>query len=111
VRTLRAAGFTLAAHTRTHRRLAALDEPDQRAEIEARVAGARPALAYPFGGPDAFDATTRRLARDAGYALAFALRPGAIRPGRVDRLDLPRLAVNADDTPALLRARLARAAM
>jgi peptidoglycan/xylan/chitin deacetylase (PgdA/CDA1 family) len=107
---LRAAGFALAAHTRTHRRLAALDEPAQRAELAARVEGALPALAYPFGGPDAFDETTRRLAAEAGYRLTFALRGGAIRPGPVDRLDLPRLAVAAADTPALLRTRLALSA-
>ncbi|GIW85868.1 MAG: polysaccharide deacetylase [Isosphaeraceae bacterium] len=104
---LRAFGFSLAAHTHTHRRLATLDQAAQRAELASRPPDALPALAYPFGGPDSFNTTTLRLAREAGYQIAFALRGGAIRPGPVDRFACPRLAVTSADTLPLLRARLA----
>jgi peptidoglycan/xylan/chitin deacetylase (PgdA/CDA1 family) len=109
-------GFGLGAHTVTHRRLARLGEAEQRAElvgskaaVESAVGRPVAALAYPFGDPSAFDAATVRLAREAGYRLAFALRPGVARPGAADPLDLPRFNVMAADSPPLLRARLALA--
>ncbi len=116
---LQAAGFAIAAHSHSHRRLAGLNESEQRTELEAprRTLEARlgkpvVALAYPFGGADSFDTLTCRLTREAGYRLAFALRPGVIRPEATatDPLNLPRFAISGADSPTLLRARLALAA-
>lgn len=106
---------TIGAHTASHRRLADLDPAAQLAELEAprheleSVLG-RPVttVAYPYGDPASADARTRALARDAGYRLGFALRPGRIGAGPpIDPFDLPRFNVMAADPPALLRARLA----
>lgn len=115
-RRLASSGMTLGAHTVTHRRLSRLSEPEQsdelarsKAILEHELGHPVLALAYPYGDPAAFDASTTRLALEAGYRAAFALRPGLVRPGRVDPFDLPRFHVTAADSPVLLRARLALA--
>ncbi|MBI4863411.1 MAG: polysaccharide deacetylase family protein [Candidatus Riflebacteria bacterium] len=53
------------------------------------------AVAYPKGE---FDATTKRLARETGYRLAFTTDPGYLEPGG-DPLEIPRFQLNWD-TPA-----------
>jgi peptidoglycan/xylan/chitin deacetylase (PgdA/CDA1 family) len=115
-RALAAAGMGIGAHTRHHPNLARLPEAEQRAELaESKQALERElgrevaALAYPFGVAGASDATTRRLAREAGYRLAFSLEPRVNRPGVTDPLDVRRINVGAADSPALFRARLALA--
>jgi peptidoglycan/xylan/chitin deacetylase (PgdA/CDA1 family) len=114
LRTLHDAGWSIGAHTVTHRRLTSLDEKEQRHELIAsktrleHILGcAISTLAYPFGGTDAFDEVTRRVARDAGYRAAFALRPALVRPGPIDAWAIPRLNVGRGDTLNMLRARWA----
>lgn len=113
-RSLAASGMSIGAHTVSHRRLARLTDSEQADELarsrrilERELGREVSALAYPYGDAGAFDATTTRLAIASGYRLAFALRPGLIRPGPIDPLDIPRFHVTAEDSPALLRARLA----
>ena len=113
-----ACGFSIGAHTQSHRRLAGLAE----SELDLELAGARAQLelwlnnrkvasvAYPYGGPDAFDDRTKQAAAWAGYRLGFVLDPHQTRPGDSnDRWALPRFAVGPADSAALLRARLALA--
>lgn len=109
-------GFSLGAHTHTHRRLSTLSPSEQSAELtepkhrlESRLNRPIDTLAYPFGDPSAFDAQTRQLALSAGYRAAFALRPGLAGRAPLDLLDLPRFNVMPADSPPLLRARLALA--
>jgi peptidoglycan/xylan/chitin deacetylase (PgdA/CDA1 family) len=75
---------TIGAHSRTHRCLRDATRDEQRAEVErsrddvARWTGAVPtAFSYPFGVPgEAWDATTRAVVRDAGFACAVQIGPG-----------------------------------
>ena len=113
-RRLVAAGMGVGAHTHNHPRLARLPEAEQRAELagsrevlERELGRAVTALAYPFGDAAAFDATTARLAREAGYRVAFSLGPRSNRPGATDPFDVGRINVAAAESPALFRARLA----
>jgi len=97
------AGVVLGSHAMTHRSLAALDEVEVREElsrsrewIEARVGRRVEAFAYPFGTWADFDATTTRLLRECGYAIAFTSQHGAIRAGQ-DPLVLPRIKVEGGE--------------
>lgn len=112
-RTLNAAGMSIGAHTVSHRALALLPEPDQRHElagakqrIEAELSREVIAVAYPYGWPGTFDATTTRLTREAGYRAAFLGLTGVNRPG-VEPFALYRMGVGFADPPGLHRARWA----
>jgi peptidoglycan/xylan/chitin deacetylase (PgdA/CDA1 family) len=111
VRALRDAGMEIGAHTITHAQLSTLDEPGQRREIEGSLArlteelGARPQLfSYPFGGPDAHDARTCAVLREAGVTLAFSYHGGVADARRWDPLDVPRASVGAYMGPAEIEA-------
>lgn len=72
------AGIEIAAHTRWHPQLDQLPERLLREELytskawlEERLGVPVPGLAYPFGYSNA---TVRRVARETGYAYAFAVR-------------------------------------
>jgi peptidoglycan/xylan/chitin deacetylase (PgdA/CDA1 family) len=75
VRTLAASdGITIGAHTLRHPWLTALDEAAQRSEIEGSrdlleewTGTAVKSFAYPFGEPEAFDATSVRVAGQCGF--------------------------------------------
>jgi peptidoglycan/xylan/chitin deacetylase (PgdA/CDA1 family) len=90
----------IGGHGMTHQQLSILSEPEQRVEIVEgrerlqRMTGrAVDTLAYPYGGPDAFDETSTRLAREAGYRLACAGWRGLVRPW-TSRFRLPRMVVD-----------------
>jgi peptidoglycan/xylan/chitin deacetylase (PgdA/CDA1 family) len=90
----------IGGHGVTHQQLSILTEAEQRAEIVEgraqlqRMTGrAVDTLAYPYGGPDAFDETSTRLAREAGYRLACAGWRGLVRPW-TSRFRLPRMVVD-----------------
>ncbi len=81
----------IGSHTLRHPMMSMIDEATQRQEVvdsRARLAQwtgtSVPTFAYPFGSADAFDATSVRIARDAGYDLAVT---GV--PDRVDRFTNP----------------------
>jgi heparosan-N-sulfate-glucuronate 5-epimerase len=92
LRELQRAGWEVASHTNSHPWLPELDD-DRLAEelVKSREACERElghnsvTLAYPYG---AHDERVRSAARDAGYAAAAALRPGAARRFRWPRIDL-----------------------
>lgn len=113
-RALLSAGMSVGSHAQTHRTLARLSADEQRAELSGSKARLEQALgrpvvgvAYPYGWPGTFDATTTRLARAAGYRLGFASVEGTNRPGLFDPMAVRRLGVGFADSPVLLRARLA----
>jgi peptidoglycan/xylan/chitin deacetylase (PgdA/CDA1 family) len=93
-------GVDVGGHTVTHPFLAALSEPEQRRELEGCRADleallGRPVrrLSYPYGGPDAFDSRTCRLAREAGYVSACTVTGGPVAPG-TDPFQIPRNTVS-----------------
>jgi peptidoglycan/xylan/chitin deacetylase (PgdA/CDA1 family) len=103
----------IGAHTQTHTMLTALDEVDQRSEIEGsrrvltEVTGATVrSFAYPFGNAGSYDTTTVRLARRCGFDQACVNTGGGVR-GHVDRYRLPRYPVH-DWPPDELRERARR---
>lgn len=108
------AGMSVGSHGHSHRRLSDLSEDEQRAELveSRRVLRERTgrdvlALAYPFGWAGTFTETTQRLAREAGYRLAFSAIEGANTPGAWHPFALRRLNIGASDSPTLVRARAA----
>lgn len=102
-------GLTVGSHGATHRSLVELDER----ELDAELIGSAAALeALGFPRPTAFSypygECNERVAaavRSAGYAAAFTVDAGLVKPGQ-DRFSLPRVEVYASDTPLSLRIRL-----
>lgn len=94
LRALMAAGWEIGSHTLTHPRLTDMDEPSQRREIheskwrlEDLLGVGVASLAYPYG---LYNATTLRLAEEAGYtnAVTTAKRGGDGSPFAVSRVSL-----------------------
>lgn len=82
LREVEAAGVELGSHGLRHRRLPRCDDAALREELVrsrevlARIAARPlPVLAYPYGD---VDARVKRAAREAGYALAFAVNSGPL---------------------------------
>ncbi|HTJ82771.1 MAG TPA: polysaccharide deacetylase family protein [Polyangiaceae bacterium] len=99
VKALSDAGMDVGSHTRTHRVLATLT-PDafeeelrgSRVELEERLDRPIKTIAYPVGYPLDTHSPLREAVRDAGYAIGFTCRAGAMRTnGATDPLDVPRL--------------------
>ncbi len=106
-------GMDVGSHSLTHPKLAKLTEDDQYRELadsklllEQELGSPIETVAYPFGGLDAFDEQTKRLARSAGYRLGFAFLGGANQPGHADAMALRRINVGFADSPEMLRTRL-----
>ena len=103
------AQIVIGAHAVTHPVLAQLSPGRQeeeiagsRRELERLLGKPVTAFAYPYGGRGDFDATSRRLVREAGFTLACANISGVVRPG-TDLFALPRVLVR--DWPAAVFAR------
>jgi peptidoglycan/xylan/chitin deacetylase (PgdA/CDA1 family) len=97
---MRDAGMSFGGHTVSHAVLSRLSAERQREEIrgcaerlQAELGVVMRAFSYPVGTPDAFDATTMRLVREAGCEVAFAFDGGYARPGRVEPLAIPRMSI------------------
>jgi peptidoglycan/xylan/chitin deacetylase (PgdA/CDA1 family) len=98
LRSLAEGGMDLAGHGWAHRRLALLDEAEQRQEVErtaaflasAGVARANWTMCYPYGSRDE---TTLALLTETGFALGFRDRGGIAGPDD-EPLDLPRIDTN-----------------
>jgi peptidoglycan/xylan/chitin deacetylase (PgdA/CDA1 family) len=95
-----ASGIAVGAHGHSHRVLSTLSPEEQREELQAskelieRRIGARVrSLAYPVGGREHFTPTTKALAEELGYSLAFSFQGPAClnRWETIDRLDVRRL--------------------
>jgi peptidoglycan/xylan/chitin deacetylase (PgdA/CDA1 family) len=105
-------GLTVGSHAQSHQKLAKLDDQSQHRELviskqvlENRLGHEVLALAYPFGWPGTYTLTTKRVASESGYRLAFTSQAGVNRPGDLDPLEINRFGVGSSDSPALLRAR------
>ena len=62
-------------------------------------------LAYPVGSATAFTETTKRLAREAGYQLAFSYYGDTNRAGHFDPFDVRRVTVEADEPVSVFQTR------
>jgi hypothetical protein len=95
-RALASSMIALGGHARSHAPLPMLSEPERRAEIEgcradlARLCAASvaPGFAYPHGE---WDAPTRAMVREAGFAWAVDTRNAPVNPQKFDRYALPRI--------------------
>jgi peptidoglycan/xylan/chitin deacetylase (PgdA/CDA1 family) len=104
---LRAAGIDVGLHGLDHTALPGLPPDRLREQVDAaagqlaELTGERPrAFAYPYG---AHDAAVRAAVADAGFEVAFATHCGD------GALAVPRVDVNATDTPATFRLKTAAA--
>lgn len=108
------ARFAIGSHGHAHARLAELGAAEQRDDLalsgrilEERL-GRRPtALAYPYGGLDAFTAETKAITAGLGYRAAFSAIEGVNRPGATDPYSVRRFNCGRGDSVALLRGRIA----
>jgi peptidoglycan/xylan/chitin deacetylase (PgdA/CDA1 family) len=113
-RSLSAAGMAIGSHSQTHPNLGQRAPAEQLRELreskqalEGIVGKPVDALAYPFGGPGAVTPETERLAREAGYRVAFSAQTGLNRPGQSEPFALRRMNVGAADSLAMVRTRAA----
>jgi peptidoglycan/xylan/chitin deacetylase (PgdA/CDA1 family) len=98
LRELKATGWEIASHTKSHPRLTELADDELGSELvgsrevcEQELGIDSVTLAYPYG---IHDARVRAAARDAGYAAAAADRPGPVR-----QFQWPRINIHQIDDP------------
>lgn len=100
---LHSLGFTIGAHTLTHRRLSSLSDNEQRREIiesaeeiEGRLGCSVETFAYPFGSAADYNETSVAIARET-FTCAATNRYGVNVPG-ADRWTLKRIWIDSTDT-------------
>jgi len=103
IRDLHARGVTFGSHTLDHPRLRTLDPTEQRRQVRdsrARIEDVLQApvrhFCYPYGN---YDATTRDLVQEAGYASALTCIRGAANYA-VNPWEIPRKAISWGDSLA-----------
>lgn len=103
VREMSAAGMEIGGHTVTHPVLSRVPQERQheeiagcRTRIEAELGRPMHAFSYPNGTTWSFDAHTRTCLAEEGVQLAFSFYGGYLRPGRLDRYDVPRAGIYGD---------------
>jgi peptidoglycan/xylan/chitin deacetylase (PgdA/CDA1 family) len=99
VRSLRAQGFDIGAHTDTHVDLGRADPETVKAELKTcqeklrRELGEPSTLfAYPFGGRDNISPSSLRLVQEAGFACCLSCR-GGVNPPVADPFQLNRISI------------------
>ncbi len=104
-------GIEFGSHAVSHPILTKLDDDalkfelvESRACIERHLGRVTNVIAYPEGGPNAFDARVISAVKRAGYQLALSYIPGPNYLDRVDRFAMPRLQVERSTTTAWFRA-------
>ncbi|MGY0798308.1 polysaccharide deacetylase family protein [Lysobacter sp. A286] len=103
LREMRDGGMEVGSHGVTHRMLAKLSIDDlvqelqgSKATLDRELGTSVEVLAYPVGGPDAFDAKVIETAREAGYRMACSYISGTNPVVRESRYALNRLPVERD---------------
>jgi peptidoglycan/xylan/chitin deacetylase (PgdA/CDA1 family) len=94
-------GMEIGSHSVSHPVLSTVaDDAELRSEIvdskraiEAHTGRAVTALAYPVGGPKAYNERVMQMVREAGYRYAFTYSAGLNRPQTMNPFALKRLAV------------------
>ncbi|MDQ6678292.1 MAG: polysaccharide deacetylase family protein, partial [Acidobacteriota bacterium] len=90
-------GMAIGSHTHTHQILSRTSEQEQTDELslskrilEERLGGSITSLAYPVGLPDSFSVTTRTIAKNMHYRVAFSFHGGFNREGAIDPFNIRR---------------------
>lgn len=115
LREIDAAGIEIGAHSVTHPVLSRIEDLD---ELNHEIAGSKQAIereigrpvismAYPVGGPTAYNAMVIDQVRKAGYRFAFTYMAGRNRVSAMDPMQLRRLAVERYTSRDRFRAMLA----
>jgi glycosyltransferase involved in cell wall biosynthesis/peptidoglycan/xylan/chitin deacetylase (PgdA/CDA1 family) len=105
-------GIVIGSHGMTHRPMDELKPSELEEELRgsaARISSMglpRPTVfSYPHGR---WNSSVAAMVQEAGYAAAFTIASGLVRPG-TNRYALPRIEVRATDSPRKLRLKLATA--
>ncbi|QDU24180.1 polysaccharide deacetylase family protein [Urbifossiella limnaea] len=105
-------GMAVGSHSHTHRILAGLNEAEQLQELtlsrkilERETGRAVTSLAYPVGLQSSFTPATKRVAREAGYKLAFSYYSGVNQADGFDVYDIRRIGVAQGQSFAMFRSR------
>jgi peptidoglycan/xylan/chitin deacetylase (PgdA/CDA1 family) len=115
VRALRAGGMDVQSHTRTHRVLQTLDDPQildelrgSREDLERELGEPISAISYPVGHDIANRAYIREAVTQSGYKIGFTNATGVhwIR-NDLDRFNVKRICVGSGTPDAMFRAMLA----
>ncbi len=100
IREMDRGGMDIGGHTVSHPVLSRHSLEAQRHEIveskeriEAMIGHPITAFSYPVGHPESFTEETKNLLIEAGYHWAFSFSGGFALPGKVDQLNVPRVAV------------------
>jgi len=100
IREMDQSGMDIGGHTISHPVLSQSSTEEQREEIfgsksriESMLGHPITAFSYPVGQPDSFTEQTQQLLHEAGYRWAFSFSGGFALPGKVDQLNVPRVAV------------------
>jgi peptidoglycan/xylan/chitin deacetylase (PgdA/CDA1 family) len=115
VRALRRAGMEIESHTRTHRVLQTVPQPElllelagSKLDLEEQLGERISSVSYPVGRPIAQNPEIRAAVASAGYELGFSNMNGVTWTwGRFDPLDLQRMAMGSDVPAAYFRGFLA----
>jgi peptidoglycan/xylan/chitin deacetylase (PgdA/CDA1 family) len=106
---VRSPSVVIGAHTMGHSSLGHLTEREQRVEILGSVhelghllSGGKRYFSYPFGTGADFNATTEKIAEEAGFAHVAANYPGFVH-ARSPRFKFPRFLVRDWDGPEFAR--------
>jgi peptidoglycan/xylan/chitin deacetylase (PgdA/CDA1 family) len=107
-------GMEIGSHGVDHRMLAKLDDAHLAAELQGshaalqrELGGPVPALSYPVGGPDAFDARVVAQAQGAGFRIACSYIAGTSRLQPDAQFSLRRIPVERQMDASLFEAMLA----
>ncbi len=105
---LSVAGHTIGGHSKTHRRLAELDEETERREvmddkmcIEEKLDVRIAFFAYPFGRSSDFTKRSMKIVGEAGYTHAFSTGAGFVK-GNGDPYVIPRVCLEDGMTTKML---------
>lgn len=114
LREMRQAGMTIGGHTVNHPILANLTPEQQDFEvgeclrrIGQELREPATTFSYPVGGKTSFNSHTRKALERHGVKWAFTFIGGHVRPCEVDRLALPRTAIETDINQPMFNALLA----
>lgn len=100
VQEMAAHGMEIGSHTVSHPILTTVDDDGlydelgkSKQDLEQRLRRPVDVIAYPVGGPQAFNGRVQRAVRDAGYRLGVSYVSGTNERRRLDRFALKRLHV------------------
>jgi peptidoglycan/xylan/chitin deacetylase (PgdA/CDA1 family) len=111
LREMQSHGMTIGGHTVTHPILANMSADQQdweigecRQRIQQELAVPVRAFSYPNGTTTSFNEFTRAALQRHGFRWAFSFQGGYCQPGKIDRLALPRTAVETELDSPMFRA-------